>query len=266
TIVEELCDFDESSSTQVPFVRTTTLNCRGVVISEVDKTPAGQAYTVKNDVRKCVCEETQIMEQLCDVTRDVFDFDGKAYDSSQRSWTLPNDVVMTNTRGAGIGTFGGYNLYLENGSNTFTFSEPVDVEFGLTFFVIYPGGDAARISQDLTIQADSIRHDVVEWDATQRIVKLKDGVMSNDDIGTNPIQEPRDPVAVFKGQGITQFTLDPVSSGSEGVQVSYLKVTTRASTPFLRTIVLDCDGVEVSSTDTTLSGESYDLKGTVGPC
>src|SRR5690606_27603365 len=118
------------------------------------QTGSSEAYiswvSKKKFLLGCDCPEVTVEEEWCDVTISAWDFPIRS-DADQRTWEVFHGVTLENSHGRGGSAFiGGYNLNLDEGTNRFVFSEPVDVDFGVTFHPIYPySGDSIQLSPGL---------------------------------------------------------------------------------------------------------------------
>src|SRR5690606_33654660 len=221
------------------------------------KTPDGQAYTVKNDIRKCVCEETEVVEQLCDVTRETT---AVPLVFMQVPWTSPSGVTMTSDSEGWV--FYVYNVMTVNETREIHFSEEVDVDFGLAVRNFY--SISCVVSEG--VEPYWLDDNVLTWDPATRTITSNP--MSAGLPPANPSTSWTTHIK-FRGSNVSHLSFTTSNGASDQSLeggLTFLELTSAKAMQFTRTTTLDCDGAVVSTANTTADGELYEVKGTVGPC
>ncbi|WP_309317391.1 hypothetical protein [Streptomyces salinarius] len=269
---------------ETQFLRKIVTDCEtGDVVSVSDTTLDGQPYEVTGDVGQCTpagggqdapeCQSCEILT-LCDVQPDESPGEleiayetvplaelgpaGSYGDGSPVTGTLPNGVGYSVNVGEWAGPQGHYTFYPGDGTQTWTFSEPVYLRFGLRGLNITPQ-ECYVVPEGAVPESISPNH---TWDPASRYLCEITGQSSAVD------------ESVFLLGPVTELPL--IASGSStggrgpGLIQAGFPVEAPApgsSTSFLRTVCRDCQGQVISVTDTGLDGETpYTPTGEVTTC
>ncbi|WP_233646817.1 hypothetical protein [Streptomyces sp. BSE6.1] len=273
---------DTGGGEVTPFLRTVVTDCAtGAVIDVSDTDYDGQAYTPAGEVGPCGstsgtdtsgCQHCETLT-LCDVQPDESPGEpeiayeaiplaelgpaGSYGDGSPVTGTLPNGVgysVDVGEWGAGQGH---YTFYPYDGTQTWTFDQPVYLRFGLRGLNISPT-ECYVLPEGAVPESINPNH---TWDPAGRYLCEITGQSSATDESVfllGPVTElpivPSGSSTGGRGPGLIQVGV-PVDAPEPGT-----------ATPFLRTLCRDCDGAVISATDTTLDGEPYTPTGDVTTC
>ncbi|GAA1511663.1 hypothetical protein [Nocardioides humi] len=157
--------------------------------------------------------------------------------SGPQSGTLPNGVEWSVDKGAGPSDQG-YYVYPSDGVQTYTFSEPVSLAFGISG--LNCAGEAVRL-QDGIEPVDVNAHHV--WDGDDNL--LTGSGASTGDVTTFTSTAP-----------VTSFTLTPVGAGSCGRGVSSFEVGYFDNQTPTATIAAPVDGGEFTQGQTVAADYS----------
>lgn len=270
-----------TSGCETQFLRKVVTDCEtGDVLTVTDTTLDGQPYEVTGEAGQCVPassgpEECQHCETLtlCDVQPDESPGEpeiayeaipladlgpaGSYGDGSPVTGTLPNGVGYSVNVGEWGPGQGHYTFYPYDGTQTWTFTEPVYLRFGLRGLNITPT-ECYVLPEGAVPESINPNH---TWDPDGRLLCEITGQSSATD------------ESVFLLGPVTELPIVPSGSNSGGRGPGLIEVGLPLETPapgsstsFLRTVCRDCTGGVTSTTDTTLDGQPYTPAGTVTVC
>lgn len=267
----------------VQFLRTLVTDCAtGEAVSASDTTLDGLPYTVTGDVSQCIAAPAPETEDcrrcetltLCDVVPDESPGDpeiayetiplaelgpaGSYGDGIPVSGVLPNGVTYEVNVGEWGPGQGHYTFYPYDGTQTWSFDQPVYLRFGLRGLNISPT-ECYVLPEGAVVESISPNH---TWDEDSRYLCEITGQSSAADESVfllGPVTEL--PIVASgsstggRGPGLIQVGL-PVEAPTPGL-----------STTFLRTVCRDCSGAVLDVTDTALDGATpYEPAGDVMAC
>lgn len=216
---------------------------------------------------KCLCKPVTLRRELCDVIVDSSISPLTTLKASVRSWTLPNNVTVTNDRGAWA--LYHYQAIYESVVNSFNFSQPVDVDFGLASILVYE--KQCRVSDGL--EPYWIDDRVAEWNNETRIVKMRP---ANHFSIAHPsadrkINVPMPSYIKFRGKNIMTMNFEGVSEMSTGTGnstagLTYLTVDVVSNVKFFRSVNYDSSGAVVGTSDRLPDGADYVVMGIASDC
>lgn len=270
-----------TSGCETQFLRKVVTDCEtGDVLTVTDTTLDGQPYEVTGEVGQCVPassgpEECQHCETLtlCDVQPDESPGEpeiayeaipladlgpaGSYGDGSPVTGTLPNGVGYSVNVGEWGPGQGHYTFYPYDGTQTWTFTEPVYLRFGLRGLNITPT-ECYVLPEGAVPESINPNH---TWDPDGRLLCEITGQSSATD------------ESVFLLGPVTELPIVPSGSNSGGRGPGLIEVGLPLETPapgsstsFLRVVCRDCSGAVTSVRDTTLDGQPYTVVGEVGQC
>lgn len=182
---------------------------------------------------------------------------GSYGDGSPVTGTLPNGVGYSVNVGEWGPGQGHYTFYPYDGTQVWSFTEPVYVRFGLRGLNITPT-ECYVLPEGAVAEFISPNH---TWDPDSRYLCEITGQSSATD------------ESVFRLGPVTELPIVPSGSNTGGRGPGLIEVgfpvdapAPGASTSFLRVVCRDCSGVVTSVTDTDLEGTPYTPSGTVTAC
>ncbi|MFD6926513.1 hypothetical protein ACFV99_40730, partial [Streptomyces sp. NPDC059944] len=182
---------------------------------------------------------------------------GSYGDGSPVTGTLPNGVGYSVNVGEWGPGQGHYTFYPYDGTQVWSFTEPVYVRFGLRGLNITPT-ECYVLPEGAVAESISPSH---TWDPDSRYLCEITGQSSATD------------ESVFRLGPVTELPIVPSGSNTGGRGPGLIEVgfpvdapAPGASTSFLRVVCRDCSGVVTSVTDTDLDGTPYTPSGTVTAC
>lgn len=282
----ELCDVttDESGViTSAPFVRDYMRDENGAIVGHSDYTLDGQPYEATGEVGQCTptgdtpgqeCQRCETLV-LCDFVPDEPPGDpeivyeaiplaelppaGSYGDGSPVTGALPNGVEYSVNVGEWLGPQGHYTYYPYDGTQTWTFDQPVYLRFGLRGLNISPT-ECYILPEGAVVESISPAH---TWDPDTRRLCGPSGSSAVDE-------------SVFLLGPVTELPIFPSGSSTGGRGPGLIEVglpveddtpPAGTSVPFLRTVCRDCSGTVTEVTDTALDGETpYTPVGDVTTC
>lgn len=213
----------------------------------------------------CDCQDITVDEELCDVTGERWEFPARSADSEQRSWDVFAGVTLENLYGRSGIHSGGYLLVRGAGSstskNTFTFSEPVNVDFGVTFLPVglERTGESLKMSPGMELY--EINEEFADWDPAQNVLALKPEIAG----GHMGEGQNYPAVAKFRSAGVREINFEHVLGKGDSALV-FMSVDGFAGFPFTRSTTKDCFGTIKEIVDTSSDGSLYEAKGVVQRC
>ncbi|MEW2066645.1 hypothetical protein [Streptomyces sp. NPDC007346] len=265
------------------FLRTVVTDCQtGETLTVVDTTLDGEPYTVEGEPGQCQatgggsgseCTSCETLT-LCDVQPDESPGDpeiayetiplaelgpaGSYGDGSPVTGTLPNGVGYSVNVGEWGPGQGHYTFYPADGTQLWTFDQPVYVRFGLRGLNITPT-ECFVVPDGAIVESISPNH---TWNESNRLLCEITGQSSAADESVFFFPEP-----------VTELPIVPSGSSTGGRGPGLIQVglaldapVPGSSTTFLRTVCRDCSGAVISRTDTNLEGEPYTPVGEVTVC
>ncbi|PKA32836.1 hypothetical protein [Streptomyces sp. SM8] len=182
---------------------------------------------------------------------------GSYGDGSPVTGTLPNGVGYSVNVGEWGPGQGHYTFYPYDGTQVWSFTEPVYVRFGLRGLNITPT-ECYVLPEGAVAESISPSH---TWDPDSRYLCEITGQSSATD------------ESVFRLGPVTELPIVPSGSNTGGRGPGLIEVgfpvdapAPGSSTSFLRVVCRDCSGVVTSVTDTDLDGTPYTPSGTVTAC
>ncbi|MDQ0376484.1 hypothetical protein [Amycolatopsis thermophila] len=260
-------DFTVSATVTAPgcgnqFVRAFVRDCTTGQVTTTDTDLAGNPYTPVEPVAQCQPHRDSCSANtadscldcrsvvLCDITPGPAGAAQVPPGSGNPTGTLANGVGYTAT-GATSPVVGQPWWAVDvPGPQVWTFDQPVRVAWSVRL-----NANACLVLPEGTVV--EALHPAHTYDAGTRTVCGGAGASNNDPEQVSRFSHPR----------LTTLTLTPGGSGAVPFRfVGLIETGTPDPVPFLRHLCSDCNGAIVSTTDTTLDGQPYQVQGEAGSC